>query len=247
MQQRLQWGGIDDNPDNYAFITHAGNMHFTKPNAAYYAEVIARIGIEPDEAIMFGDGLENDIQAANAIGIHAVYNPQPDRIMPFVDEQRIPLTRQPTMIKPQYIGNIGALFGMLQPVAEHHWHQHPDPNEWSPMQIVCHLVESEQNTQRPRLERIIQEDNPFITPPKSPPPPGEFNCWTRNGYDVALTFKQEREKTLAILDALSTEQWQRPARHSIFGPTTLLEMAQFTAQHDRLHLEQLCQTVGKCE
>jgi hypothetical protein len=26
-----------------------------------------------------------------------------------------------------------------------------------------------------------------------------------------------------------------------------LEMAHFTAQHDRLHLNQICQTLGKCE
>jgi hypothetical protein len=59
-------------------------------------------------------------------------------------------------------------------------------------------------------------------------------------------FATEREQTIALLTGLTDAQWGRPARHSVFGPTTLLEMAAFTARHDRLHINQLCQTLGKC-
>ena len=59
-------------------------------------------------------------------------------------------------------------------------------------------------------------------------------------------FRQARERTIALLAGLRPDQWNRPARHSIFGLTNLLEMAHFTAQHDRLHITQLCQTLGKC-
>ena len=57
----------------------------------------------------------------------------------------------------------------------------------------------------------------------------------------------ERQRTVDFLAALPAETWDRPARHSIFGPTTLLEVANFTATHDRLHLQQICQTIGRCE
>jgi hypothetical protein len=63
---------------------------------------------------------------------------------------------------------------------------------------------------------------------------------------VALEFADERERTLAFLAALPPQAWERPARHYIFGPTTLLEMANFVSQHDRMHIAQLCQTIGKC-
>jgi hypothetical protein len=112
--------------------------------------------------------------------------------------------------------------------------------------VVCHLAESEWKVQRPRLERIRAEDNPFIAAPKSPPGPREAGACEEDGRAAAINFVHERLKTIAFLSELKADEWKRPARHSIFGPTTLLEMAHFTAQHDRLHINQLCQTLGHC-
>lgn len=261
VRQRLQWAGLPD--EGYAFITHADNMHFAKSDPAYYAEIIARIGIEPDEAVIIGDGLDNDIRAAQVIGMHTYYvgesihHPDIDHSGTLQDfyhavqdmtafEQRHPFALQPRMIEPQYVGNIGALFGLIHTIKPNYWTQHPDPQEWSPLQIVCHLLDSERQVQRPRLERILYEGNPFITSPKAPPGPDQFVCG-EDGEQYAREFMAERRKTIDLLRSLSPEDWQRPARHSIFGRTSLLEMAHFTAQHDRLHIEQLCQTLGRCE
>ena len=256
--QRLQWAGLPDS--DYAFITHADNMHFIKPDPSYYAEIIARIGIEPDEAVIIGDGIENDICAAKVIGIHTYYigedihHPDIEHKGTIQDfhkaiqrfEQRHPYVLQPQMIEPQYIGNLGALFGLISTIKPNFWNQHPDPKEWSPIQIVCHLLESEKQIQRPRLERILTENNPFITAPKAPPGPDQYLCG-RDGKTYAYEFMTERLKTIDMIQHITQEDWQRPARHSIFGNTTFLEMAHFTAQHDRLHIEQLCQTLGRCE
>jgi hypothetical protein len=112
------------------------------------------------------------------------------------------------------------------------------------MQILCHLLESENKTQRPTLERILHEDNSFIVAPQ-PSGPNLPICDT-DGFRVATHFVEARQKTLAFLTTLQPSDWQRGARHSVFGLTSLLEMAYFTAQHDRLHLNQLCQTIGRC-
>jgi hypothetical protein len=65
--------------------------------------------------------------------------------------------------------------------------------------------------------------------------------------DVAYQFAQERENTLTLLASLTEDDWRRPATHSIFSNTTLLEMAHFTARHDRMHITQICQTLGRCD
>jgi len=72
-------------------------------------------------------------------------------------------------------------------------------------------------------------------------------CDAEEHCDLAEDFAAERRITVDFLSGLSPEQWLRPARHSIFGPTTLLEMADFTARHDRMHLKQICQTLRRCE
>lgn len=261
IRQRLQWGGFSPDLDKYSFVTHADNMHFVKPSSAYYAEILARIGLEPDEAIMVGDDRKNDIRPAAALGMHTFHvspqscgNSNSGTIQEFhaammSDIWQGSLLRHPldpAMVEPQMRGNIGAMFGLMDSMKSHFWDQHPDPDEWSPLQIVCHLWESEDEVQRPRLERIVNEDNPFLAAPREPLGPRKFSCFD-SGEDYAKRFASSREKTIQWIQTLDGEDWSRPARHSIFGPTTLLEMAHFTAQHDRLHLNQLCQTLGNCE
>jgi FMN phosphatase YigB (HAD superfamily) len=262
VQQRMAWAGLPNAANTYALITHGDNMHFFKPDPAYYAEVLARVGAEPDEALMVGDDLENDILPAAALGIHT-YHVQDGNRSTVADESGTlaaffdllheqpwldSLTANPlhaNMIEPQLRGNVAALFGMLAEVKSDYWTRHPDPKEWSIIQIVCHLLDSEGNVQRPRLQRIYTEENPFLAVPKPPPGPHVPACDV-DGWRVAKKFADARQETIDWLRTLHDGDWQRPARHSVFGPTTLLEMAHFTAQHDRMHLTQLCQTLGKC-
>lgn len=251
IRQRLMWAGLSGDFEDYTFVSRADNMHFAKPNPAYYAEILGRLGVEPDEALMVGDSLENDIRPAAQIGMHTC-GVVPGDLQPFIEQipligEWLPLPTTPAAIIPQLIGNVGALFGLVDSIKPHFWTQHPDANEWSPLQIICHLLDREPEVQRARLERILAEDNPFITDPGLPLGPREAGNCADNGYDAAEQFLQERQQTIQRLAALSPEDWERPARHSVFGPTTVLEMALFTAQHDRLHLKQLCRTIGKCE
>lgn len=260
IQKRLQWAGLPHQLHNYAFVSHAENTHTVKPDPAYYAELIARVGIEPDEVIVVGDDVANDMRPAEILRMHTYHVTNHASVdfaggtlLQFYKQMRLqewpgsmpPKSLTPSMIRPQYLGNIAALYGMLSDINPAYWHQHPDPEEWSPIEIVCHLYDSERSVQRPRLQKILNEHNPFLAVPKSPPGPGQVHC-EAEGMQYAALFMRERQETLDFLSTLHPEDWHRPARHSIFGPTTLLEMAHFTAQHDRLHLNQLCRTLGKC-
>jgi HAD superfamily hydrolase (TIGR01549 family) len=247
IHQRLEWAGIPaENRDRFSLITTADNMHFAKPQPAYYAEIIARVGVEPDEALMVGDSDVNDIQAAAWVGLRTI-KVNHETLADFYEaidqlETIAPPMPTPLMIDPQLRGNMGALFGLLDTLKPHYWNQHPIPGEWSPLEILCHLVEREKDVHLARLKRIAHENNPFIVDPG----PGQPLHCADDGTDAALEFHALRLHTLNFLQQLPESSWNRPARHSIFGPTTLFEMALFTAQHDRLHLRQLCRTIGKC-
>lgn len=252
VKKRMEWAQLPLEDHLYAFITSADTSHFCKPDPAYYAEILGRVGVEPDEAIMIGDSTRNDIEPARLLGLQTVAitaeRPLSHLITHFDELMEAPISAldlKPHMIAPQLRGNIGALFGFLSQVQAGYWHQRPDRNEWSILQVLCHLLTAETQTERPRLQRIAREDNPFIA---APPPPGpDIPICDEDGMRVAQNFAQEREKTLQFIASLPDLAWSRKARHSIFGLTTLLEMAHFSAQHDRLHLNQLCQTIGRCE
>jgi HAD superfamily hydrolase (TIGR01549 family) len=249
--QRMIWGQLP--LENYALITHAENMHFAKPDPAYYAEIVARVGIEPDEALLIGDNPLNDIQAAQAVGLNTFHVADTLSREPLFHHLQDPTfltsftppSLAPNMVLHELRGNIGALNGLLEGVAHEMWYLRPDPNEWSILQIMCHLCISETTTQRARIQNILSQDNPFIIDTQ-PPGPSMPMCHD-NLFAVTQNFIHERQATLSLLGALSEADWQRPARHSVFGLTTLLEMAHFTAQHDRIHINQLCQTIGRCQ
>lgn len=267
IRQRIEWAGLPGDFSQYALVTHSENMHFVKPDPAYYAEIVARVGVEPDESLMVGDSLTNDMQPAARLGLNtycitddpsledmggidgtgSLHDFYQMTLQPGWSDLLRPQPPKPEAIEPQLRGNLGALFGLLADVQPQHWHQHPDPKEWSIMEVVCHLLWSEDAVQRPRLERILAEENPFLVAPAPPPGPGEQPPCDSDGYHAAERFMERRQHTIRWLTQLEPEDWQRPARHSIFGLTTLLEMAHFTAQHDRLHINQICQTLGRCQ
>jgi FMN phosphatase YigB (HAD superfamily) len=250
IRQRMAWAGLPLEENTYSLITSADNMHFAKPDPAYYAEILARVGVEPDEALMVGDSLRSDIAPAQSVGLRS-FHLSTRGLADFIEQMEECLSDNqsiilhPDMIEPQLRGNIGALYGMLANVQEKFWHQRPDPKEWSIIQILCHLRDAETQIERYRLLRILQEENPFITQPQEPGP--NIPECADEGYTIAAEFVKERQETLGLIRDFSLETWQRRVRHSIFGLSTMLEMAYFTAQHDRLHLKQLCQTIGRCK
>ncbi len=267
VEQRLAWAGLPVDEVPFALVTTLENMHYSKPHPAYYEEVLARIGVQSDEAIMVGDDWENDIIPARKAGLSTYWvcgeceevppgDTRPDGCGGLADfASRVqdehwldtlePLPHTVAQVVPRLNGNLAALLGIVRETPPHVWPMRPEEEEWSPIEVLCHLAESEADVQRSRLELIAREDDPFLSQPKEPPAPASRMC-PEEAWMVALAFAKERERTIAYLNTLTPEQWQRPARHYIFGPTTLLEMAHFTAQHDRMHLEQLCQTIGKC-
>ncbi len=272
VEQRLEWACLPIPETAFWFVTSLDNMHYSKPWPQYYEEILTRLGFEPDEAVMIGDDWDNDIVGASQAGLNTFWirnrhnqrrdiqqeSVQPDGEGTLADFFRLvteenwlqglaPKPLVPSQIAPRMMGNVSALLGMVSEIPARYWHQRPDPNEWSPMEIVVHLRDSETRVQRTRLERILQDDDPFLVPPPSPPRPGEQQLQGLDGTQVALEFASERAKTLDLLNSLSADVWGRPARHSVFGPSNFLEMAAFTARHDRLHINQLCQTLGKCE
>jgi HAD superfamily hydrolase (TIGR01549 family) len=69
VEERLAWAGVPVTEFDYAVVTTYENMHATKPHPAYYREILAVLGREPDESLMVGDNWEHDIVPAASVGI----------------------------------------------------------------------------------------------------------------------------------------------------------------------------------
>ncbi len=268
--QRLAWAGLDRPRVPFTFVSNIEELHYTKPHPHFYEELLARTGAEADETIMVGDSLTEDMIPAAQAGLNTFWihwdnvlpddladELKPDGSGTLADFGRLVSEgwlatlkarhRTSAQLIPRLLGSTAALFGVVATIKPEYWNMRPDPNEWSALEIVCHLRDSEGSVQRPRLERIAREDNPFISQTPTPPRPRERDLSHEDGHVALQEFWQERCKTLQFIDTLPPDAWDRPARHSIFGPTTLLEMAHFSARHDHLHINQLTQTIERCK
>lgn len=66
---RLAWAGVPVESFDFDLVTSYENMHATKPHPAYYREILARLDVRPDEALMIGDSWVNDIVPAAEVGL----------------------------------------------------------------------------------------------------------------------------------------------------------------------------------
>lgn len=60
---RIGWAGLT--PDDFEFYTTYENINCCKPNPAYYKEVAARVGCKPEECLMVGNDVSDDMVAQN--------------------------------------------------------------------------------------------------------------------------------------------------------------------------------------
>jgi hypothetical protein len=100
--------------------------------------------------------------------------------------------------------------------------------------VILYWIQLEADFNRPTLERLALEDNPFITLPQL--------MVTGRAQPIAELMKvfcDEREQTLFFLATLSAADWNRPARDAVFGPTTLIDTANLIQRQDRQLLTRL--------
>ncbi|GIV81169.1 MAG: hypothetical protein KatS3mg051_0523 [Anaerolineae bacterium] len=267
VRHRLAWAGVPVDQVPLTLVTTLDNMHFAKPHPAYYEEILARLGLEAREAIMVGDDWEHDILPARAAGLNAFWVCGDGRgcdteatrqvdgcgsladFAGLVSEERWletvpPRPLEPAQIVPRLTANIAALDGLVRETAPEAWLTHPAAGEWSPLEVLGHLIAVERDVYRPRLQMILSTDTPVLAALTESPaptiPPG-----AEQPRALLELFVAERRVTLDLLATLTPEDWQRPAHHHRLGPTTLLEVADLIAQHDRQHLRQMQETLAR--
>lgn len=63
---RIKWAGLD--PRDFCYITTYENSRFSKPNPAYYREILEKLGANPEDCLMVGNDVNEDM-VAETVGI----------------------------------------------------------------------------------------------------------------------------------------------------------------------------------
>lgn len=60
-ESRIRWAGLE--PEDFELYTTYENIGFCKPNPDYYREILARLGLQPEECLMVGNDATEDMVA----------------------------------------------------------------------------------------------------------------------------------------------------------------------------------------
>lgn len=58
-ESRIRWAGME--PEDFEIYTTYENYHFCKPNLNYYKEVVEKLGVKPEECLMVGNDVGEDM------------------------------------------------------------------------------------------------------------------------------------------------------------------------------------------
>lgn len=261
---RLRWAGFD--PLKFEIVTAFEDFHFSKTHSAYYAEVLGRMGWHEDAVLMVGNDFERDILPAKKLGL-ATYHvdtepgspsgPEADAHGTLHDLRLWLESTNLNSLNPSYksmeavlatmLATPAAINGLTHGLDESIWKRKLSTDDWTLTELICHLRDTEREIHHMQLRLFSEQAEPFIPRPDTGVWASQRDYLHENGESALVEFNEARRETISILKNMASAEWERKARHAIFGPTTFLEVAGFMAEHDRLHIHQTWSLLRKMQ
>lgn len=133
----------------------------------------------------------------------------------------------------------GKLLSLLEELSEEQAKSSPKSDEWNAKQQMSHLCEME-SAYRAWVEKGLAEDNPDLSGVGGGPV--AIPLERANLHSVAehiAEMRRQREMTLAVMERMRPEDYDRTASSPMFGTLTLLQWLRSYYRHDRMHYDQL--------
>jgi uncharacterized damage-inducible protein DinB len=116
----------------------------------------------------------------------------------------------------------------------------PLPGRWSTLEVVCHLVDSEQAWCH-RMKRVIAEDRPLIIGYDETRFTQALEYHEHDLEEELQLLETMRTQLARVLRGLGSEAWSRTCVHSERGLMTLEEMLQTETDHIPHHIQHIVQ------
>ncbi len=248
IEMRLSWAGVPPGSFDYALITDVETFHFAKPRLSYYAEALARLGLLPGEAAMIGNDPAEDLAPAAALGLavfHVSASPQDGMAGGSLRDAARWLQADPTgdplaASRPESLiarleGQLAALLTKIRQLGDDGLRRADGDDGLAPLQVICHLRDVDREINLPRLQAILENDNPFISSVDTHEWIQQRAYDRENPQAAVAGYIAARQEVLRSLGPLTPAQWDRRARYALFGPMTLAEWIAVLAEHDLRH------------
>ena len=256
---RIRWAGLD--PEKLELISTFEHFHFSKSHPAYYAEILGRLGWPDGPVLMVGNDVQRDLLPAHRLGLKTYWIDGESASSPGFEAGRGKLADlRPWLesvnlstLEPSYksreailgimISTPAVLRSLSSSLTKEEWRHEPTRDDWALNEIVCHLRDTEIEINQLQLDLMLKRQGAFIPRPDTGVWANEREYLNVDGPLALADFASARLTNLDKLMNSDGEIWSRQARHAIFGPTNFLEVTNFIADHDRMHIQQAWKTL----
>ena len=112
---------------------------------------------------------------------------------------------------------------------------------------VCHVRDVEIDGYGIRFQRTLHESNPRLGSIDTEALAKERAYGTSNATLALAAFREARIKTVALIEGLKLEQFNRTAIFEGYGAVSLRSLVHYLCSHDQQHLAGLQWLLGKIE
>lgn len=115
----------------------------------------------------------------------------------------------------------------------------PAPDEFSVLENVCHLRDIEIEGYTVRIQRILNEERPFLADLDGTRLAIERDYNRQSVSEALLSFSQARRQNLVVLSEASESEFEREGELEGVGQITLRKLLEMMWEHDGGHLDEL--------
>ena len=135
-----------------------------------------------------------------------------------------------------YLGGIQILRQAVAGMTREQLTAKPVPGKWSTLEVVCHLVDSDQAWIH-RMKRIIAENRPLFIGYDETRFAAALAYQERDLEEELTIFELSRRQMAQILRTLPAEAWARDGVHNERGLLTLEQHLQVEVEHVQHHVK----------
>jgi DinB superfamily len=117
----------------------------------------------------------------------------------------------------------------------------------SAIEQVCHVRDVEVDGYHLRFARMLAETHPLLASLDTGALVVERGYAQANVADVFAAFRAARLQTIALIESLTLEQWDRTGEFEGYGALTVRSLVHYLCSHDQQHLAGLQWLLGKVE
>lgn len=131
------------------------------------------------------------------------------------------------------------LDALLQPLPPAMWTRSPAAGEWSPREVLAHMLHVETAVIPVRVRRMLAEDGASLATSE----PASASAQPASALEMLAAWRSARADNLAFLRTLTPVQLAQGGQHPRYGRISAREHIVEWAYHDLEHLRQLHATI----